>query len=470
MIHSEPTGRAAAISQGLLARYVAPLFPESAFTPQPDTHPSSPATTPEAHQRAVKPSPEIFKTSNTPDVAADPSMVLFAQNAARQVKAWSKVRARVSKAAQHRAQKSEAKAQKKAEAQPDPLPLTDLLDREAVTPRRGKGAGKDTFWRYAVTVYRLAVEQYRALSCRVLPHQITIFTSAELLAKLFRVNLSTIYRWNKLLEKLGYLQARAHFGSSAEVRAAADERKSRAKAARQAEQVDAGELGAATPPQDDQGTDQDRDTVKRKGKDTVVDGMVYAVRLRPGHRARLHIEDLQHQYRDIDADRAAGRTAHALIKQMEAEETEAGTSPANLKMHGSINPREAEWFSILRIWAVRDFFLENSLENDPCILADIELRSVEDVIEAVTLIREVHVTKRNPLIGFLADAMTRVFHDPTYHRAYCKLLWQAWRDETEGRAGLQVLMAQLSRIHADRKEWGGLRKPGALLMTRMQTA
>ena len=66
--------------------------------------------------------------------------------------------------------------------------------------------------------------------------------------------------------------------------------------------------------------------------------------------------------------------------------------------------------------------------------------------------------------------MTRVFHDPTYHRAYCKLLWQAWRDETEGRAGLQVLMAQLSRIHADRKEWGGLRKPGALLMTRMQAA
>jgi hypothetical protein len=50
---------------------------------------------------------------------------------------------------------------------------------------------------------------------------------------------------------------------------------------------------------------------------------LYAVQLQPGHRARPSYDDFTRQYRDLDADRAAGRTAHrtiATLEQLDQEE------------------------------------------------------------------------------------------------------------------------------------------------------
>lgn len=453
--------QATATAQRLMAQFVTPLFegvttPAAAAVATAAALPSS-----KAHQRAVKPAENRSTVSHAPDSSTEPSGASFGQRAAQQVKAWRKVKQQV-----QQRQRQEALSQP---APPEPFPLTELLDREAVIPRRGKGAGKDTLWRYAQTLYRLATEQYRALKCQCLPHQMSFFSSNEFLAQMFEVNLSTIYRWNQRLKALGFLEARAHYASSAEVREAATERKAKAWAAKVAAQVDSGDLCAASAPENDQ-TQPSPKRRKKPRPDTVVDGMVFAIRFRPGHQARIHIEDLQHQYRNLDADRATGRTAFNIIKQMKAEQ------PENLKMQGSINPREEEWFSILRNWAVGSVYISPSLEIDPCILDEPpifgteQIGSVDDVIQAIGLIRESHPTRRAAVVDWLAQALCVFFGDPEYHRAYCKMMWQAWREEQEGRNGLQVLMAQLSRINTDRREWAKLRKPGALLMSRMRRA
>lgn len=41
-----------------------------------------------------------------------------------------------------------------------------------------------------------------------------------------------------------------------------------------------------------------------------------------------------------------------------------------------------------------------------------------------------------------------------------------WGEECEGREGLQVLGAQLARLHADMREWGELKRPAALFAAR----
>ncbi|GAA5503820.1 hypothetical protein Dxin01_03583 [Deinococcus xinjiangensis] len=427
--------RADAISQSLMARFVAPLFPESTFPPAEQLA--------QAHQRAVNPSPIEIEPDSAFQVSQDTSKALFAERYEPQVvKVWKKVQSR-------------AQQQQAAATQPRPYQLADLLDQQAVTAKRGKGAKTTGLWDYAQMVYEVAQEQYRALGCECLPCQMTIFTSVELWAEARRVQPSTIYRWNKLLEALGFLQARPHKGTSLETRQASAERRAKAKA----QALDAGELGAATP------APPATKRPRKARRDTVTDGTLYAIRFRPDHHAKLHIEDFKHEYRNLDADRQAGRTAHAIIKDMRATAEAQPSVP--VKMQGSLNPRRSEWFLILRKWAVRDFYLDDPLEDDPCILADLELRSVDDVIEAVTLIAEVHPTKRNALIGFLAGGLTRIFGDSAYHRAYCKLLWQAWYAETQGRPAFQMLQAQLSRVKADRHDWAALRKPGALLMSRM---
>ncbi|CAM3556601.1 hypothetical protein DESA109040_16220 [Deinococcus saxicola] len=63
------------------------------------------------------------------------------------------------------------------------------------------------------------------------------------------------------------------------------------------------------------------------GKDgqrmTAVDGMLYAVRLAPGHTACLRYRDYKRQYRDRDADKAAGRTAFNAIANADRRFEEA---------------------------------------------------------------------------------------------------------------------------------------------------
>lgn len=85
-------------------------------------------------------------------------------------------------------------------------------------------------------------------------------------------------------------------------------------------------------------------------------------------------------------------------------------------------------------------------------------------------VAQAHVTKRAALVGMLGAALARLLDDEHSRRYYCKLIWEAWNAEIEGRAGLQALAAQLERLEVDRREWPDLRRPAALLAARLRVA
>ncbi|MBB5297485.1 hypothetical protein [Deinococcus metallilatus] len=233
----------------------------------------------------------------------------------------------------------------------------------------------------------------------VVPSQVTLHQPQEVIARALRCCLKSVYNWTRHLEALGLVDARPHFTTS-------------------------------------------------KGT-TRADGTLYAVSLKPGHRAHLTHADLSHEWRDLDADREAGRTAWKLL---------TGSDPRE----------EAEWYQVLRDWAVTPgSFTSHPLKSDPVNGPE----TVQDVIYTLPLLAEAHPTKRAALVGMLGAALARRLDGGmTWRRLWCRLIWDAWTAEVEGRGGLQVLAAQLARLEADRREWPGLRSPGALLASRLREA
>lgn len=249
-------------------------------------------------------------------------------------------------------------------------------------------------------LHRLGAELCRIRGYAVIPSQIVLHQSQELLAAALGVHRVTVWRWTGVLEALGLVQARAHKGTATH-------------------------RGAAV---------------------TRNDGTLYALALKVGYRARLRWDDLKHQYRDLDADRQAGKTAYQTLQQ-------------------SVTQKDTEWYQLLRDWAVSpgNTQLNPVVSNDCCT----RLNTVQDVVCNLHLIAGCHASKRAGLIGMMGAALARVLGDVQSRRWYCALLWEAWRAEREGRAALQVLGAQLARLCADRAEWTGLRNPGALLAARL---
>lgn len=340
---------------------------------------------------------------------------------------------------------------------PAPLPLAARLDLEALRPKRGKGAGGEGAGQLAALIDVLARHALAVRGYACLPSQITMHLSNELIAVALGVPTSTLWRWIKRLEAQGYLHAERHYTTSRGTREQAEQRRSQL-ARDQAE-------GRAAPARASRATT----TRKRRPayRDTVCSGTLYAVRLQPGHRARLTIEDYAHEWRDLDADRKAGRTAHAAIKaaQVQADQN------TEKNMHGSTTPHaEAHWLDTLKAWAVTPGWTKPPLLNDPCIISDEGPQTVQDVIFTLSLVETAHRDKRPALVGILAATLARCLNDKHSHRHYCRLIWDAYTATIEGRAGLQVLAAQLARIDTDRQEWSELRKPAALLTARMQSA
>ncbi|MFC3860374.1 hypothetical protein ACFOPQ_06295 [Deinococcus antarcticus] len=323
---------------------------------------------------------------------------------------------------------------------PDPQPppsLADLLDLDALRPRRGKGAGTAGAGALATLLHTLTVhvlERRPSLRRRDgrLPQQVVLHLSAEMLAAALGVDESTARRWTQRLEEVGYLHARPHYTTLTE----------------------------------------------DGGSRTVVDGTLYAIRLEAGHQAHLSYQDLNRQYRDLNADRAAGRTAHAAVRQARQQAAQANSVPDEEKnMPGStdLSISSRSVYLQLKEWAVTPGqFNKNPLKADPCIIPPAELgetlKTVQDVVYTLPLLAEAHPTKRAPLVGMLAATLARALNDGHSRAWYCRLIWNAWRAETEGRAGLRVLAAQLERLDIDRREWTTLRNPAALLAARLRAA
>ena len=327
---------------------------------------------------------------------------------------------------------------------PDLPLLADLLDLSALRPTRGRGAGSEGAGALARLLDELArhvltVRPYKQNND--LPRQVVFHESAEMLAKALEHNDATIWRWTQILEASGYLHARPHYTTSTN---------------------EAGE------------------------RVTRVDGTLYAVRLQPGHRARLDYRDLTRHYRDLDADRVAGRTAHRAIatierlNQEERQQLEAAERGRNLnfpdalpdgknKMQGSPNNLllTKKYLHALKQWAVTPGQIDIPLNTDPCIIGAERLKSVQDVVYLLPTVLEAYPTKRAVLVDLLSATLARALDDKHSQAFYAKAIWQAYRASVEGRAGLQVLAAQLARLDVDCREWTKLKRPAALLAFRL---
>lgn len=245
-------------------------------------------------------------------------------------------------------------------------------------------------------LHQLGQDTVAARAYRVTPSQVTLHSAQELVAAALGVHVVTIWRWSRPLIEAGLIAARPHYTTS-------------------------------------------------KGS-TRADGTLYCVALQVGHVAHLAYDDLAHEWRDLDADRKAGRTAWKVLQ-------------------GSDRRDIAEWKILLQRWAVTPGHTDSPLSSsDPCTAP----RTLQDVAYTLPLVIEAHPDKRAALVGILASQIAHLLHDQHSRRWYCSLIWTAYRAELEGRPGLQLLAAQLLRLASDLREHPGLRTPGSWLAARLR--
>ena len=99
-----------------------------------------------------------------------------------------------------------------------------------------------------------------------------------------------------------------------------------------------------------------------------------------------------------------------------------------------------------------------------------QLKTVLDVIHALPMLGLAHHSKRAALVGIMGATLARALDDQHSRNFYCRLIWDAWQEEVMGMGGLQALAAQITRLEVDRREWKELRRPAALLASRMRAA
>ena len=156
-------------------------------------------------------------------------------------------------------------------------------------------------------------------------------------------------------------------------------------------------------------------------------GTLFAVRLKPGPRARLTFDDFKHPWRDLDGDRARGRTAWAWAQ--------AGRRPG---------------YDVLLAWALGKRVAPGEDPAPPPALDDIHALPGMLPHEAAGMVTA------------LAEYLARKMNDDHSRAFYAKLLWKVVHLELRP----EVLITQIDRVLAEAKE-GWARKPGAVLASRL---
>lgn len=177
------------------------------------------------------------------------------------------------------------------------------------------------------------------------------------------------------------------------------------------------------------------------------DGTLFAVALKPGHRARLRYEDLKHPWRDLAGDIASGtRTAWAILQGLQSK-----------------SPRErVVTQSQLVAWAVNPGKIEQNPAMSDC------KAPLSETVYSLPLLAETHPKERAALVDSCARALAYGFLDAHNLNFWRKLLWESLHREYEGLDTLRKLANALTRLSADIEEWKGLRSPGALLVFRLR--
>lgn len=178
------------------------------------------------------------------------------------------------------------------------------------------------------------------------------------------------------------------------------------------------------------------------------DGTLFAVALKPGHRARLRYEDLKHKWRDLNADIASGtRTAWAFLQGLQSK---------------SFKDRKVTQEHLVA-WAVNPGQFDKNPVTSDC------KGTTQEYVYSLEMLSDTHPKDRKSMVDTYAHALAAGFLDGHNINFWRKLLWQALRCEWQDIPALYQLQNALTRLQADRDEWQGLRSPAALLITRLKS-
>ena len=174
-------------------------------------------------------------------------------------------------------------------------------------------------------------------------------------------------------------------------------------------------------------------------------GTLYALALIPDHTPHFRHDHWQHQWRDVEADKAEDRTAYALVKKIRESQALRET-------------QQEMAFKELLFWAVNLGTQQSSVSNDPLNSAE-PVWALEDAVWA-------HPQKRGAAINVAAVRLARALNDMHSVNMYRWLLWRVLDMENQGLPALRQLQNEVQRVLVDVQE-GWARKPGALLRARL---
>lgn len=172
-------------------------------------------------------------------------------------------------------------------------------------------------------------------------------------------------------------------------------------------------------------------------------GTVWAVAMRPGQEARVRWYDLRHDWRNLDADRAAGRTAWRLLQSEKTSER-------------GIN------YPQIRAWALGESLTPSPVEDD--------CKAAQEVIWELADLPGLHRTRRLQAITSAAHTLAAGMRDPQSVRFYGAVITRALDAEVSVPGTLSRLVYALQRALVDAREAQALRRPGALLVSRLRSS
>ena len=176
---------------------------------------------------------------------------------------------------------------------------------------------------------------------------------------------------------------------------------------------------------------------------TVADGTVWSVKVNPSSSspARVRLEDLQHQWRDLGADVERGRTAYQLMRQSISKESSESA------------------LEIVLCWSLPPQDLEGPL---PVTVAPGSSTGVEVVLDVPFAPLE----ERGGMVDLAARSVAAHLADDSIN-FYRWLLWQLLRLRDRGQDYFEVVHLMVRRAGVDRAE-GFARSAGALLVSRLK--
>lgn len=257
-----------------------------------------------------------------------------------------------------------------------------------------------TAQRLYLTMREVAFEVSSRRGYKQLPTQVAFFVPTEIVAYALGVARSSIYRNLPALRDAGLIDQRGHYTSY--------------------------------------------------NGETRSDGSVWAVKLNPEgeHQARLHHDELKHQYRDLAADIDEGKTAYKAILEMQQSNTEE---------NHKVNPE--------------DIILEHvplppsNFSLNP-LLMTVALASGGD-LSAVYDVPQVQKSDRKQAVNLAAEACASYLQDSENLNFYRWLLWRALTLYWQKIDCFDFLVQQICRAGVDKRE-GFARKPAALFVSRLK--